>query len=119
LTAEYDDLWDLERAFWRADAEFYDRHLSSEARMLFPEPVGLIDRAAIIESVAKSTRWQVLETTLCYLLQIHPSIVLLSYHAVARRKDDERDYRTHATSIYRRDAGTWKLAFHQQTPDSS
>lgn len=58
-------IWDLEHKFWLEGVERHEAPLAAEATMVFPEPVGVMTRAAI------------------------------------------------------RDAGAWRLVFHQQTPAAS
>lgn len=112
--AAVEESWNLELSFWRVDGDSYDRHLTPDAHMLFSEPVGMLDRGAIIHSIADAPRWREVEITYAHALQLHPAVVLLTYQATARREGDAADYRARVISVYRQDGETWKLAFHQQ-----
>lgn len=52
------ELWSLEKQFWLGDAAFYERTLAPGAIMVLPEPAGVLDRAATVEAISSSSRWQ-------------------------------------------------------------
>ena len=90
-------------------------HLAYAAVMVFPEPTGVLAREQILESLGNEARWSEVAFEDHRVLQLSDRAALISYRAVARRGDRE-PYTAYASSAYVRDGGSWKLAFHQQTP---
>ena len=56
--ADLDDLWDCERGFWLDGVPHYERHLAPDARMVFPEPAGILDAVAIMQGLEGAPRWE-------------------------------------------------------------
>ncbi|MGB3897107.1 MAG: hypothetical protein WA973_00965 [Mesorhizobium sp.] len=52
--------WQLEKRFWLEGAPVYETHLHENALMIFPE-AGILDRAAVIESLQVTPRWESVE----------------------------------------------------------
>jgi hypothetical protein len=110
------DLLDLERQFWKGDADFYRRHLSDHAVMVFPEPAGVLPRDRILETIASAPRWNDVRIEHARVAWPTPETALLIYKAAARRAGDANDYVALVSSVYINQDGSWKLAFHQHTP---
>jgi hypothetical protein len=106
----------LEKQFWEGDAAFYEDNLSLDALMVFPQPVGVLTRSRIIESVRAAPRWSAVSFERMHFLQLNEDAVMLAYTARARRTGEHRDYVAIASSAYVRRSGRFWLAFHQQTP---
>lgn len=106
----------LEKQFWSGDATFYAEHLTADALMAFPEPVGLLTRERIVESVRGAPRWNDVTFERTEFRPLNDDTALLAYLARARRDGEPHDYVAIASSVYVRRNGRFCLAFHQQTP---
>lgn len=106
----------LERKFWQGDATFYADNLSADALMAFPEPVGVLTRSRIVDSLRGAPRWSTVTFEQTEFRELDEDTALLVYTARARRPGEPRDYVAIASSIYVRRDGRLQLAFHQQTP---
>lgn len=113
------DLWTMERQFWERGARFYHANLTDNAVMIFPEPVGMLDREKTIQSVSDAPRWVDVELSDSHLIQLHPEMAVLTYQVAARRQDDQDAYAARVVSIYRKTPKSWKLAYHQQIPSTT
>jgi hypothetical protein len=111
-----ESLLELERQLWDADEEFYRDTLSEDAVMVFPEPTGILDRSAVLESLGGADRWRRIEFDDERLLKIDEDIFQLVYRAVAERGGDGSEYMAFITTTYVRADGSWRLSSHQQTP---
>ena len=109
----------LEKQFWEGDATFYEEHLSDDALMVFPEPVGILTRPRIIETVCTGRRWSSVTFERIHFLELEESVLMLMYTARARRMGQDGEYRALASSAYTRRRDRFLLAFHQQTPAHS
>lgn len=106
----------FEEQFWRSDADFYEKHLTDTALMVFPAPVGVLDRQAVVASITAAARWDDVAMTNVRTTRPAPNMILLTYAATARRAGDKVDYSALVSSLYVEQDGAWKLAFHQHTP---
>jgi hypothetical protein len=111
-------LVDLERAGWRALSEgnasaFYERTLASEVLMILPGDLVIDDRRAAIDSMS-GTGWDSFTLSDERVFPVDDECAVVAYKATAKRAGLE--YTARFTSTYRREADTWKLAVHQQTP---
>lgn len=115
----HEQLWALERNFWRGGTDVYDQCLAPQVLMVFPSPAGIMDRGAIMDSISKAPRWA--DVTVSNQRAIAPvkDVVVLAYDARAHRDVGGSEYRAHCSSTFIRMAGEWKLVGHQQAPDSS
>jgi hypothetical protein len=107
-------LLDLERRFWTGTADFYREHLAAEFLMLFPG-LGFLDREAAIRGVADGQRWTRVDISDTRLMHLAPGSVLLAYSARAER-EGQPAYHGLVGSGYVEERGSWRLAFHQQSP---
>lgn len=112
-----EDLLALEERFWlEGTADFYREHLAGDAAMVFPEPFGIFDEEAILASVGDAPAWAAVRIEDATVVRLRDTAAVVAYRAEARR-GDAAPYSTYAASVYvRQDDGSWKLAFHQQTP---
>jgi hypothetical protein len=110
-------LIDLEKRFWKGDADFYRQHVARNSLMVFPEPVGMLEREETIDAIASGPRWTEVEFEKASVIRLTGESAIVAYKATAHRGEDV--YTTLASSAYVQEDGSWKLAFHQQTPDTS
>ena len=82
-------LLELEQAFWKADAAWYDERLTEDALMVFPEPAGILGREAVLKSVAEAPRWASVDITEPVVVPLNTGAMLVVYLAVARRAGEE------------------------------
>ncbi len=108
-----DELWQLEKRFWLDGVEVYEKLLAPGALMIFAG-IGIMSRAAIIDSLRHAPRWTRLDITEPRTAETEAAIVL-AYRAEARRGDEE-PYRAHCSSTYIGGPQGWLLLAHQQTP---
>jgi hypothetical protein len=111
-----EELLELEERFWLGDAGFYERSLDGDAVMVFADPVGVMKKDAIVESIRSAARWQSVQMADLSWLQLSPDVALLTYRATAAREADAEPYRARTTSVYVRRDERWLLSFHQQMP---
>jgi Domain of unknown function (DUF4440) len=114
------DLITIERTLWENDAEIYHQRYSPEALLIFPG-VGRIDRETAVAAIRKENtegrawaevrfdnvdgRWITTDTA-----------ALITYVATARWNYESSASKTLCASVYVRVGGSWRVAFHQQTP---
>jgi hypothetical protein len=84
--------------------------------MVFPEPAGIFDVEAIMDSVEDPPPWISVRLDQVNVVRLRDAAVVVAYRAEARRESGD-PYRTYAASVYvRQDDDAWQLAYHQQTP---
>ena len=113
--ARDDDLLTLEREFWKGDADFYRRHLSDHAVMVFPEPVGVLTRDQVLAALGSAPRWADVRIDDPRVVGLTGETAILTYKATARREGDAAPYVALVSSVYVNGDGRWLLAFHQHT----
>ncbi|WP_267643498.1 nuclear transport factor 2 family protein [Haloarchaeobius amylolyticus] len=111
-----ESILELERQLWNADKEFYQDALSEDAVMVFPEPTGILERSAVLESLGGADRWQRIEFDEERLVEVDDDVVQVVYRAVAERSEDGSEYTALVTTTYVEANGSWQLRTHQQTP---
>jgi hypothetical protein len=109
-------LLELERQLWNADEEFYRETLSEDAVMVFPDPTGILERSAVLESLGGADRWRRVEFDDERLVEVDDDVLQLVYRAVAERSGDGSEYTALITTTYVTAGGSWQLLTHQQTP---
>lgn len=116
-----EQLVDLEHRFWEAatDVHFYREHVADDAVMVFPYGVGVLDKDAVVYAVgANREPWDEHSIDDLRVVELGDASVLLVYRATAVRAGDDEPFRVLVTSGYASRRGSWKLVFHQQTPDT-
>jgi hypothetical protein len=109
------DVWDLERSLWLDGVDAYRSRLADGCLMAFG-PMGVMSKAAIIESIEQAPRWTAVDMGDTTLTTPGDTIaVVIGYTATATREQSE-PYRALCTSTYLILDGELKLAQHQQTP---
>ena len=114
------DLITIERTLWENNADIYRDRYFPEALLIFPG-VGRIDRDTAVAAIRKENaegrawaevrfddvdgRWITIDTA-----------ALISYMATARWNYESSASKTLCASVYVRVGGSWRVAFHQQTP---
>jgi hypothetical protein len=118
--ATLDEIIEIERTLWENNAEMYHNRYLPSAVLIFPE-VGRIDRntavAAIRQENADGHAWaevQVDDVDGRWL--VTDVAALISYKATARWNYESTASQWLGASVYVREDGTWRVAFHQQTP---
>ncbi|HYG62790.1 MAG TPA: DUF4440 domain-containing protein [Thermoanaerobaculia bacterium] len=110
------ELWDLERQFWTGGAPIYEERLAPESLMVFPQPAGVLDRAATIAAIQQAPRWEDVRFSSQRIAFPGPQVAVLVYEATADRSAPDTEYAAQCSSTYVKLGGSWKLALHQQTP---
>jgi len=114
------DLITIERTLWENNAEIYHDRYSPEALLIFAA-VGRIDReravAAIRKENAEGHAWaQVGFDDVDGRWIKSEAAALITYMATARWNYESSASKTLCASVYVREGGSWRVAFHQQTP---
>ena len=78
-------LLELEMGFWKGDAAFYEAHLTEGALMVFPEPIGMMNRAEILDTIAAGQRWAHVTVEAARLLRLSEASAVLVYTAEGMR----------------------------------
>jgi hypothetical protein len=108
------EFWEVERSLWLKGPEAFRAWVAANCVMVFPEPAGILTGESIVDSVAKSLRWQRVEISAAVLRRTGNGAVVLAYRAEAHRAGGE-PHRALCSSSYVHDAGDWWLVQHQQT----
>jgi Domain of unknown function (DUF4440) len=114
-----DELLRIERTLWENNADVYRETYAAKAVLIFPG-VGRIDRetavAAIQKENAEGRSWaevQIDDAVGRWL--VADAVALISYRATARWNDEAVASQTICATVYASQAGSWRVAFHQQT----
>jgi hypothetical protein len=108
----------LEDEGWEAlsgdrGAAFYDEILTPHALMVVPGMVLTKERA--MKEIEAGGPWAEFRIEDPLVVRLTEQSAALTYRATARR-DNEPERVALMTSVYVENGGSWKLAFHQQTP---
>jgi hypothetical protein len=108
-----------ERAGWSAlttstGADYYRRHLSPDAVMVFS--VGRMDRDEALTAIEHAPPWISFQIDEPTVVELTEESAVLTYRATARR-DGQPDYHAWVSSTYVHRNGDWVLAVHQQSPE--
>lgn len=106
--------WRCERGFWLDGLAHYEKHLAPSARMVFPEPAGILHFDQIIEGIAGAPRWDAVVFEETGIARID-DVAVLTYRATGRRLRDD-PYRALCSSTYVVVDGVPALLSHQHTP---
>lgn len=109
-------LWQLEEQFWLGSSDFYSTTLAPDALMILPQPAGVLDRAATIESIRSGNRWRKVSFQGKRLVSAGPDAAVLVYLARADRGTPDSAYVAQCTSTYVRIQQQWLLVVHHQAP---
>jgi hypothetical protein len=110
------EFWEVERGLWLEGPGAFRRWVSESCLMVFPEPVGILEFNAVLDSVGGGARWRQVTLRGPVLRRVGTEAAVLAYRAEAERGDGT-PYRALCSSSYVRDAGDWWLVQHQQTPE--
>jgi hypothetical protein len=113
-----ESLVDLEQEGWEAlsrgtGADFYRKYLTDNAVMVFPGMV--LTREQSLEAMETAPPWKSFQIEEPRMVQLTGDSALVTYRATAQREGEET-YSALMSSVYVNDGGTWRMAFHQQTP---
>jgi Domain of unknown function (DUF4440) len=108
----------LEREGWEAlvagrGGEYYRQRLAPEAVMAFP--FGVMTREAAIEAMESAPPWASFELIDPHVIELTADAGIVVYSVRAQRPGQE-PYSAVISSTFVRQHGSWKLAFHQQSP---
>ncbi len=87
--------------------------------MVFPglnEPLTRSACVRVVDAATGSWEWYRMQDV--HLVPLGEDAAVLVYRAVARRAGDVSDFVASISSVYVREGGLWKMAFHQQTPQT-
>ena len=120
MTESADELVELEERGWQALAtegaagQFYAEVLDQEVLMLLPGGLTIADRDAALGAMS-GPPWSeyLIEKPIARLLTRDAGFVA---YGVRARRGDAPPYSALVSSAYVRRDGSWRLAFHQQTP---
>ncbi|MFV2053401.1 DUF4440 domain-containing protein [Aliiroseovarius sp. YM-037] len=107
-------LWDNEQSFWLDGPDFFRANMTKDARMVFPDPVGILKGDEILQGLEGAPRWASVSFDEKSLSQTATTAVL-TYKATGERDGDD-PYAALCCSTYVKASGDWKLLAHQQTP---
>ena len=107
------DGWDALVAGGAEARRFYDDVLTADPTMLLPGGLVLRDRDLMLQTMGDSP-WRAYELDGLEVAYPGPDTGLVTYGAVADRGGES--YTALMSSLYGRQDGRWRLAFHQQTP---
>jgi len=107
-------LWKLEEQFWLGAVDFYDATLALDALMVLPQPIGVLERDATIESVRSGARWRNV-TFLQQRVAVVGETAVLVYTAHADRGTSDMAYVAQCSSTYAHAQEQWQLVAHHQS----
>jgi hypothetical protein len=110
------ELIEREKRFWTAAVDYYEQWLAADALMVFPAPVGILDREKALAGLRSGSRWTSIKMEDHSISRVGSSTAVLAYRAIARKSETDPEYRALIGSVYIQDSTGWKLAFHQHTP---
>jgi len=111
--ADLDELWECERGFWLDGVRNCARYLAPDARMVIPEPAGILDASAIMQGLVGAPRRESVDFDAQHATQAGDTVVL-SYRAAGHRPGNP-PYRVLCSSTYVQQGGLWQMLIHQHT----
>ncbi|MDX8440081.1 hypothetical protein [Mesorhizobium australafricanum] len=115
ITANTEELLDIERGFWTGDSAYYEANADTECLVAFPQMAKAMTNAELAETASKPNRWRGLDIKLKGMVEPGSDIVVLTYEARATREKGE-PYAALVSTGYVHRADGWKMMFHAQTP---
>jgi hypothetical protein len=114
-----ENLLEIERKLWTGNAVIYKHSVTEDAVLIFSE-TGPITREAAVEAIraenSEGRKWEEVEFRDVQVARLTEAARLLTYSVAARREREQSFTNAFASSVYVHHSGSWKLAFHQQTP---
>jgi hypothetical protein len=117
-----EELFQLEEQGWQAlssdrdnAVKFYDTVLTNDAIMVFPGGLWIRGKEAILDSIREAEPWLAYELDDLQILDLSADTRGVVYRASAKRIGGA-EYKALMSSLYIRQDGKWKMAFHQQSP---
>jgi Domain of unknown function (DUF4440) len=107
-----EELLVVEHQLARGDGTTYQRHLDEAALVVIPGET--LDKPATVEAMDASPGWDEVAIGEESVRELGAGAALLTYLFRGRRGTAR--YEATLSSAYVRNDGSWKLAFHQQTP---
>ena len=115
ITANKQELLDLEKGFWTGDSAYYEANADIECLVAFPRMAQAMTNADLAKTAGKPNRWRNLNIELKGMVEPGSDIVMLTYEARATRENGE-PYAALVSTGYVHRANGWKMMFHSQTP---
>lgn len=115
ITANKQELLDIERGFWTGDSAFYEAHVDTECLVAFPGMAQAMTNAELAATARIPNRWHDLHIKLKGMVEPGSDIVMLTYEARATRENGE-PYAALVSTGYVHRVNGWKMMFHSQTP---
>jgi hypothetical protein len=94
-------------------AGFYRESLTDDALMVVPGFI--VDKPTFLAGIDAEEPWSTLRIEDPRVIELTPSCAIVLYRAVGRR-EGRPEYTAFMSSVYVDRGGSWKLAYHQQTP---
>ncbi|CDX62478.1 conserved hypothetical protein [Mesorhizobium plurifarium] len=115
ITANRQELLELEKGFWTGDSAYYQANVDVECLVAFPQMAQAMTNAELAATASKPNRWRDLDIKLKGMVEPGSDIVMLTYQARATRENGE-PYAALVSTGYVHRADGWKMMFHAQTP---
>jgi hypothetical protein len=118
ITANKQELLDIEKGFWTGDSAFYAANADAECLVAFPKMAQAMTNADLAKTATKPNKWRDLDIRMKGMVEPGSDIVMLTYEAHAVRENGE-PYAALVSTGYVHRADGWKMMFHSQTPIES
>jgi len=115
ITANKEELLDIEKGFWSGDSAYYEANADVECLVAFPRMAQAMSNADLAKTATKPNKWRDLDIKLKGMVEPGSDIVMLAYEARATRENGE-SYAALVSTGYVHRADGWKMMFHSQTP---
>jgi hypothetical protein len=116
------DLKKIEEGFWYAagagkQGAYYREYMAEKGIAVMPEPYPVMTKQDAINMADEvMAPWEDVRIENPRFLPLGAKSVAMVYHGKAMRNG--QPYSANITSVYVKDNGSWKLALHQQSPES-
>lgn len=112
-------LMEIEKRLWTNDPKTFEEIVLETAILVYPE-LGPITREMAIKTiereVADNRMWGDVSFDMVDSIRTTPDTMMITYEVSHRWNYEKSSNQTQASSLYVRRDGSWRLAFHQQTP---